>query len=184
MNRLEAIRIIIGRLSDDELVIHANGAISRESFACSDRKKNFYLLGTMGLPAAVSLGAALCAPEKKVVVLDGDGNLLMGFGNLAMVGALKPPNLIHVVLDNGVYGTTGDQPSLSPSLDLPAIAKSAGYRHSVRVGNDEDLDAAVRDSLDAAGPCFIHVAVGSDVPEKAPRIPYTAADIAERFMES
>ncbi len=184
MNRFEAIRVVVDRLSDEELVFHANGAISRDSFACRDRERNFYLLGTMGLPAAVGLGAAISAPGRKVVVLDGDGNLLMGFGNLAMAGALKPPNLIHIVLDNGVYGTTGDQPTISPALDLTAVAEAAGYRHAVSVTDEEALASAVLRTLTVPGPHFIQVKVSREVPGKAPRIPYTAAEIKERFMRS
>jgi thiamine pyrophosphate-dependent acetolactate synthase large subunit-like protein len=184
VNRFEAIRVIIDRISDDELVFHANGAISRESFACRDRRRNFYLLGTMGLPAAVGLGAAVSAPDRKVVVLDGDGNLLMGFGNLAMVGAMKPPNLIHIVLDNGVYGTTGDQPSVSPALDLTVLAGAAGYRSAASASGEEELGAALKEALATSGPHFIRVTVSREVPVEAPRIPYTAKEIRKRFMDA
>ena len=78
MNRWEAIRLVIDKLSGDELLIHANGAISRESFFCRDRRENFYLLGSMGLASSVALGVALSQPQRKVIVLDGDGNILMG----------------------------------------------------------------------------------------------------------
>jgi thiamine pyrophosphate-dependent acetolactate synthase large subunit-like protein len=90
MNRLQAIKTVIDNLGGDELIVHANGAISRESIFCKDRKENFYLLGSMGLPASVGLGIAINRPERKVIILDGDGNVLMGFGNLALIGALKP----------------------------------------------------------------------------------------------
>ena len=77
MNRLEAIRLIINQFSEDEVIVHANGAISRESFFCKKRKKNFYLLGSMGLASSVGLGIALSLPKQMVIVLDGDGNALM-----------------------------------------------------------------------------------------------------------
>ena len=107
MSRLIAIKTIIDNLTGDELIVHANGAISRESFFCKDRPENFYLLGSMGLPASVGLGIAVNRPEKKVIILDGDGNVLMGLGTLTLAGALKPGNFIHVVLDNRVYGYFG-----------------------------------------------------------------------------
>ena len=68
MNRMTAVKTVIGNLKGNELLVHANGAISRESFCCSDREENFYLLGSMGLPASVALGLAIQVPEKKVII--------------------------------------------------------------------------------------------------------------------
>jgi thiamine pyrophosphate-dependent acetolactate synthase large subunit-like protein len=90
MTRLEAIRLVIDTLEEDALVIHANGAISRESFFCHNREENFSLLGSMGLASSVALGVAIHHLERKVIVLDGDGNILMGLGNLALIGSLNP----------------------------------------------------------------------------------------------
>jgi thiamine pyrophosphate-dependent acetolactate synthase large subunit-like protein len=182
MNRLEAIRIVIGNVSDEEIIFHANGAISRESYHTKDRRRNFYLLGSMGLPASLALGAALAMPEKKVIVLDGDGNLLMGFGNLALVGALKPQNFTHVVLDNGVYGTTGDQPTISPGLGLCEIARATGYRSARFAESQGELSHLFPGILSEEGPHFLHVRVSTEVPESLPRIPHTAHEMKERFV--
>lgn len=181
MNRLEAIKIIIDNLAGDELIIHANGAISRESFFCKDRKENFYLLGSMGLPASVGLGTAVNRPERKIIILDGDGNVLMGFGNLALVGALQPANFIHIVLDNQAYGTTGNQPTISAQIALDRIALAAGYRSSCRVSAANDLLNRFSDCLKQAGPHFIQVKLTREVTQNCPRIPYSARQIKERF---
>lgn len=183
MNRLEAIRVVIDSLSGDELLIHANGAISRESFLCRDRRENFYLLGSMGLAASVALGVALSRPDRRVVVLDGDGNVLMGLGNLALIGALKPQNLVHVVLDNEVYGTTGDQPTLSRLVPLYRMAEAAGYRKALLIHGRDELERALRESLSAEGPAFLQVKVSREVTERPQRIPYTAREIKERFRQ-
>jgi thiamine pyrophosphate-dependent acetolactate synthase large subunit-like protein len=182
MNRLEAIRIMIGMVPDEDIIFHANGAISRESYHTKDRKRNFYLLGSMGLPAAVALGAALALPQRKIIVLDGDGNLLMGFGNLALVGALRPANLLHVVLDNGVYGTTGDQPTISPLLALSDIARASGYRSVQEAGRPGELLHVFPGTLAHRGPHFIHVRVSREVDIQVPRIPYSAREMKERFI--
>ncbi len=184
MNRLEAIEGIIDNLTGDELIIHANGAISRESFHCCDRKQNFYLLGSMGLASSVGLGVALNRVESRVVVLDGDGNVLMGLGNLALIGALKPSNLVHAVLDNGTYGTTGNQPTISPQVVLSQIATAAGYVTSHSVRTTRDLADVFRSISGKHGPHFVHITVSSDVPRKCPRIPYTASEIKDRFKTS
>lgn len=184
MNRLEAIKLIINKLSGNELLVHANGAISRESFFCKDREKNFYLLGSMGLASSVGLGIALCQPEKKIIILDGDGNILMGFGNLALIGALRPKNLIHIVLDNGVYGTTGDQPSISPELEFSKIALASGYTKAYLIKASKELTNTFTDSLKQSGPHFFHIKISKDVPKKCPRIPYSAPEIKKRFTET
>ena len=182
MTRLEAIKIIVDHLQGDELLVHANGAISRESFFCRDRERNFYLLGSMGLPASVGLGIALHRPRHRVVVLDGDGNLLMGFGNLALIGALKPQNFTHFVLDNGSYETTGNQPSISPQVDLCGAALACGYLATYNVTDTYQLSSICPHVLQQPGPHFIRVLLSQEVPQKAPRIPYTAQQMKERFM--
>ncbi|UCH92971.1 MAG: hypothetical protein JSV88_22125, partial [Candidatus Aminicenantes bacterium] len=182
MTRLEAIGIIVNHLEGDELMVHANGAISRESYFCQDRERNIYLLGSMGLPAAVGLGIALHQPRHRVVVLDGDGNILMGFGNLALVGTLKPQNFTHFVLDNGSYETTGKQPSISPQVDLSGAALASGYREAQDVITAGELTSLCSSVLRQPGPQFIRVMVSQEVPEKAPRIPYTAQQMKKRFI--
>lgn len=183
MNRLDAIQMIIDNLAGDELIVHANGAISRESFYCRDRKENIYLLGSMGLASSVGLGLALCQPGKTVMVLDGDGNILMGFGNLALIGALKPKNLIHVVLDNGTYETTGNQPSISPHINLSEAARASGYRQTHRCATRDELSTILGDSAPEQGPCLIHTLVSRETTRKCPRIPYNAEEIKTRFLQ-
>lgn len=182
MNRLEAIKVVIDNLAGGELIIHANGAISRESFFCKDREENFYLLGAMGLPASVGLGIAVSRPERKVIILDGDGNILMGFGSLALVGAVKPRNFIHLVLDNGCYGTTGNQPSISSQIALDQVARASGYRVSCALETAEELRARFKESLAQPGPHFIQVKVSQEITRQCPRIPYSAREMKERFM--
>jgi phosphonopyruvate decarboxylase len=184
MTRLQAIRIVVSHLEGDELMVHANGAISRESCFCRDRERNIYLLGSMGLPAAVGLGIALHQPGHRVVVLDGDGNLLMGFGNLALIGALKPMNFTHFVLDNGAYETTGNQPSISIHTDLRSVALGCGYREAHEVSSDEALHSLCNTLLHQPGPHFIRILVSQETSEKAPRIPYSAREMKKRFMSA
>lgn len=182
MSRPEAIKIIINELSDTDAMIHANGAISRESFSVADRGGNFYLAGSMGLPAAVGLGLALSQPRKRVIVLDGDGNVLMGLGNLALVGALKPTNLIHMVLDNGVYATTGGQATLSPELPLELMAFASGYSHAFKISDPEILAGKFRAALHTPGPHFLRIMISSETPPPVPRIPRTCEQIKKRFI--
>ena len=184
MNRLEAIQLITGCLSDQDIIVHANGAISRESYFSKTRKRNFYLLGSMGLASSVGLGIALNQPDHKVIILDGDGNILMGLGNLAMIGALKPDNLTHIILDNEVYGTTGNQPTLSPKLDLADMARSSGYNTSHLITSNSDFKEIFSKIMKLAGPHFIQIKVNTRIAEKCPRLPFTAEQNKKRFMDS
>ena len=124
-SRAQAMAAILELMTDQPVII-CNGFPSREACKIGDRDQNFYMIGSMGAPA-IGLGVALAQPGKKVVIFDGDGNVLMGIGTLATVGALKPKNFIHVVFDNEVYGTTGNQPTISGLVGLEQMAKAAGY---------------------------------------------------------
>ena len=131
LNYREAITIITDLLQD-QLVVCANGLISRETFTIRDRVENFYMIGSMGLASSIGLGVALNKPSRKVIILDGDGNLLMNLGSLPMIGSLQPKNLLHIVLDNEVYASTGKQPTISNVIELEDIANQPGMLMSKR----------------------------------------------------
>src|SRR5438552_1715069 len=131
-SRSRAIEAVLELLTD-ELVVVCNGFPSREVYALRDRPENFYMIGSMGLAPAIGLGVALAQSRRRVVVLDGDGNVSMALGTLATVGALKPRNSVHIVFDNEVYVSTGNQPTPSQTVRLEQVAKAVGYRHVERV---------------------------------------------------
>ena len=170
-------------LLTDQLLIVCNGFPSREVFKLKDRPTNFYMIGSMGVAAAIGLGVALAKPGKTIVVFDGDGNVLMGMGTLATVGALKPKNFIHVVFDNEVYGSTGNQPTLSRVVPLDQVAKSAGYRHVERVREREDLVYEFKDMLGQEGPSFLLVKVTEQV-EDVDRVMLEPPEMTRRFMKA
>jgi thiamine pyrophosphate-dependent acetolactate synthase large subunit-like protein len=180
VTRAAAVALALSLLRDDDIVVAADGAISREAYRAHDRLRTFYMLSSMGQVASIALGLAMSRRER-VVALDGDGNLLMGFGNLALVGGLKPANLYHLVLDNGCYATTGGQPALSRQVDLAAAAGGAGYAWARRCGAGDDALAAVRAWLAAPSPAFLDLAVSPDDPDPAPRIPMTPEQMAGRI---
>ncbi|MBI4610495.1 MAG: hypothetical protein HY726_15970 [Candidatus Rokubacteria bacterium] len=182
LSRYEALRVALGCLSG-EPVIHANGYICRESHAVADRQQNFYMIGSMGLAAAIGLGLAVARPRVKPVIFDGDGNLLMSLGILPMVGALAPPNFVHVVFDNEVYGSTGNQASLSREVRLDRLAAAAGYRTSRAATTATEIGLAMRAALAEPGPHFILLKVTAHE-EPAPRIPYPPEAIRDRFRAS
>src|SRR5437867_3526790 len=137
MRRDEAVKAVVDALGD-KLCVVCNGMIGREAFTAKDRERNFYMIGSMGLGLSIGLGLALSRKDRRVVVLDGDGNVLMGMGVLASVGHAQPENLLHVVLDNEAHASTGDQKTISDRVRLDEVAKAAGYRSAERVA-PEDL---------------------------------------------
>ena len=138
----------------------------------------------MGLASSIGLGVALCRPEKKVIVFDGDGNVLMSMGNLAMIAATTARNLIHVVFDNEVYESTGSQRSLSSSVFLEKVAQSSGYPVAVRVDKKEDLKPVFQKMLDGEGPAFLLVKVEPSFDPATGRVTHTPEEIKSRFMKS
>ena len=170
-------------LLGDQPVIICNGFPSREAYQIADRPTHFYMIGSMGVASAIGLGVALAKPKKQVVIFDGDGNVLMGMGTLATVGALKPKNFIHVVFDNEVYGTTGNQPTISNVVPLEKVAKAAGYVNVERVRDREDLVYEFKDMLKKDGPSMLLVKVNEMV-EDVGRVMLDPPEITKRFMKA
>ncbi|HVG80445.1 MAG TPA: thiamine pyrophosphate-dependent enzyme [Patescibacteria group bacterium] len=179
MSRLAALGIALKAVGDDP-VVHANGYICRESFSVADRPQSFYMIGSMGLAGAIGLGLALARPEGRTVVFDGDGNLLMNLGILAMIGARRTPNLLHLVFDNEVYGSTGNQASPSREVRLDRLAAGAGYRTVAAVTTAGELEGTLHSARTAEGPHFVLIKVTREEAE-APRIPYSPAALRDRF---
>lgn len=185
ISRLEALRATLAAIGDAPAV-HANGFICRESFSLGDRPQNFYMIGSMGLASSIALGVALARPEGPVVVLDGDGNLLMNLGVLPMIGGGplagggRPVDLVHVVFDNDVYGSTGNQASPSRHARLDAIAAAAGYGYTAGVTEAAAVGDAVATALRRGGPAFVLAKVTAEE-QPAPRIPYPPEEIRDRF---
>ncbi len=184
MNYREVITII-AELLKGQLVVCANGFISRETFTISDRTENFYMIGSMGLASSIGLGVALSKPSRKVIILDGDGNLLMNLGSLPMIGSLQPKNLLHIVLDNEVYASTGNQPTISNVVELEDIAKSAKYAYIKKVTTDEELRREVVHILENDGLSFLLVKI-SDKEEQREigRVTHSPEEIKERFISA
>jgi thiamine pyrophosphate-dependent acetolactate synthase large subunit-like protein len=155
----------------DQPVVLTIGGVIREMLSLVGRKPNhLYSLDAMGQTVAIGLGLALGLEEEsrhaKVVVVEGDGSLLMGFSVLATVGALKPHKLVVAVVDNGVYLATGAQPTSAAFTDFVKVALDCGWAAARDVPSDL---AAVRDALDwarsAPGPILLRIRVGPEQPK-------------------
>ena len=153
---------------NDLLVVSGLGSPTYDVAACGDHPLNFYLWGAMGGAAMIGLGLALARPERRVLVLTGDGEALMGLGSLATIGVKQPGNLVVVVLDNQHYGETGMQPSHTQAgIDLVAVAKACKFTDGLHVSEMRDA-GRVRDLVhNSRGPILVQALISS---EDAPRI--------------
>ena len=177
MARYDVIEEIMESI-DEELVICNIGFPSRELYEIDDRPKNFYMIGSMGLASSIGLGLALAKPYEDVVVIDGDGSLLMNMGSLVTVFANNPSNLTWIVIDNGAYGSTGNQDTYAQVVDLVDIARGVGFKNSY-YSDDVDLKEFIK-SEDASFIVYRTEAGNSD----APIIDLDPITIKERFMTS
>ncbi|MDT9682409.1 phosphonopyruvate decarboxylase [Streptomyces sp. TRM76323] len=182
MLRAEAIDRIMRALDPRTLVVATTGKTARELERDRDRPGNLYVVGSMGCASSVALGVALHAPGRPVAVLDGDGAALMRLEAVVGIGHHAPANLLHVVLDNAAYESTGAQPTASPGVDLTAVALACGYRYARDVSTADGLDRAVGTAA-AAGPAMVRVRIapGSDPALGRPAL--APPDSAARFQK-
>ena len=183
LRRREVVRELLKKRGD-MLVIGGLGAPAWDITSAGDHDNNFPLWGAMGAAAMIGLGLALAQPQRRVLVITGDGEMLMGIGALATIAVQKPKNLSIVVLDNEHYGETGMQRTHTGyGVDLAGMAKAAGFARSMNVTAARDV-AKIRAAIDGGrGPVFAQVKVDA---EKLPLVlpPREAAYIKNRMRIS
>jgi sulfopyruvate decarboxylase subunit beta len=170
MIRREAIEILAQERTN-ELVVTSVGETSRELHSVGHRETNLYHI-QMSYSTPLGFGLALAIPSRKVVVLDGDGSMLMGLGGLATIARMAPKNLVIIVFDNKCYESCGAHPTATAvTADLEKIAKGAGIEKSVTVSTASEFRESVRHALKSDGPHFISASVKTDWPVKHPASP-------------
>jgi thiamine pyrophosphate-dependent acetolactate synthase large subunit-like protein len=182
LNRSQATKILLGKITDQP-ILGGIGGPTYDLYGAGDRDRNIYTWGSMGQISSMGLGLAVARPDLRVIVLDGDGSLLMNLGILATIARKAPPNLVHIVWDDEVYETTGRQPTHTRAgTDLAGIARAAGIPKAAVVEDDVGFAPAVDRALTEPGPWFIAVKV---VPEKATaRPPRDPIFFKYRFMRA
>lgn len=178
----EVARIVVD-LCADHPVIATTGYTSRELFAVGDRPQNFYMQGSMGHASSLALGVAMSAPDRPVIVLDGDGAALMHLGAFSVIGHEAPGNLVHVVLDNGRHESTGGQCTTSNTTSFVEVAKAAGYRSTTQCQTREEVTEALSRALRGSGPhmCVVRTRPRTGtIPPRATNA-LAAREIRERF---
>lgn len=177
--RYEILKIISPHLKSKAVVCNL-GFPSKELYSTGHQPSYFYMLGSMGMATPIGLGASL-TNNKEVVVIDGDGSLLMNPGTLATAANFGPANLTIFAVDNGSYGSTGDQPTLAGTcVDLEAVARGFGIRDTLKVSTKKQLIDAIKKS--GNGLRLIHALAlpgNADVPS----IPVSHLEIKKQFAD-
>jgi len=152
LDRRKAIAALLAHRPPDMLVVSGLGSTTWDLASVGDNDGNFYLWGAMGGAVMIGLGLALAQPKRRVLVVTGDGEMLMGLGSLATVALQRPNTLAIVVFDNGVYGETGLQPSHTHggATDLIGVAAACGIGRRLDVASDTEL-AALAQALHSTG---------------------------------
>ena len=177
MKRHECLEILARHITAEDIVVPVYSAAA-DWLALNDRTLDFYCVGAMGLASSHALGLALARPDKRVVVLDGDGSLLMNIGTLVTIAEAAPRNLTHLVIQNGTYEANGGHPIPNrDAVDLVGLARSAGIRDARTYADLPAFEAEAADLVRREGPIFAALQV---VPGKPAVFDYRAFYSADR----
>ena len=181
VTRREILLAIQATSTDDDIIIATTGYTGRELYTCEDRPGQFYMVGSMGCAASVGLGLAIAQPERRVIVIDGDGAALMRLGAMCTIGYERPSNLVHVLLDNGMHESTGGQATVSGSINFCALARASGYPHALAASTVDDMRSAIKNSVN--GLSFIHAPIVPGLLPNLPRPHIKPPEVAVRLRE-
>ena len=186
MIREEIIQHIV-KVSGEDPVVSTTGKSSRELFEIrvangQSHKYDFLTVGSMGHSSSIALGVAINKPKQRIWCIDGDGAALMHMGSMAVMGSIKPANLIHVVINNGAHETVGGMPTVAGGIDLVGIAKSCGYPHAESVDSFDALDKSLRNARSRNELSLIEVKCGIGSREDLGRPTTTALENKQNFM--
>ena len=166
LDRRMAIRTLLENRGD-LLLVTGLGSTTWDAASVADDERNFYLWGAMGAAAMVGLGLAIARPDRRILVVTGDGEMLMGLGSLATIGVQRPPNLAIVVFDNGHYGETGMQAShTAGSVALVGVARACGFKEIFDITDERGLREFAAQLHNSATSLFARVAIRADEPPR------------------
>ncbi len=182
-DRYEATKYVLEQVGKEPIIASLGGAVC-SLFTAGDRRENLYFRGSMGLAASVGLGLALALTDRKVIVMDGDGALLMNLGTLCTIADQQPKNLVHIVWDNEQWGETGGQPTHTSGVtNLAGVAREAGIAKVGEITEMEEFQQVVLKALQEDGPWCI-VAKVEDRNKVFQRPPFTTDVNLVQFMQS
>lgn len=188
MTREEIIRHI-ANVSGEDPIVSTTGKASRELFEIREangqsHKYDFLTVGSMGHSSSIALGVAINKPDKKIWCIDGDGAMLMHMGAMAVLGANKPQNLVHIVINNSAHETVGGMPTVAGQIDIVGVARSCGYPSAVSVDSFEALDTQLQKAKSANALSLIEVKCSIGARDDLGRPTTTAIENKQNFMQN
>jgi phosphonopyruvate decarboxylase len=188
-SRERALEALVDALGPETINVSTTGMLSRELFelrerAGTDGARDFLTVGGMGHATSIALGVAKNEPDREVWCLDGDGALLMHLGTVPVIADHGPPNLFHVVFNNGVHDSVGGQPTSITSMDVASSARAMGYRWAATTNDPDEVGAHVAAMREQGGPCLLEVRVRPGNRPGIGRPTRTPAQSKEAFMHA
>ena len=188
MTREEIIRHI-ANVSGEDPIVSTTGKASRELFEIREangqsHKYDFLTVGSMGHSSSIALGVAINKPDKKIWCIDGDGAMLMHMGAMAVLGANKPQNLVHIVINNSAHETVGGMPTVAGQIDIVGVARSCGYPSADSVDSFEALDTQLQKAKSANALSLIEVKCSIGARDDLGRPTTTAIENKQNFMQN
>ena len=188
MTRERAVEILLAEAGKEDVFVCTTGKLSREVFEIRERRgegheRDFLTVGSMGHASMIAARIAQEKPDRTVWCLDGDGAALMHLGAMEIIGQQKPENLIHVIINNGAHETVGGMPVCNREMDLPGIAKAAGYAQTVTAKDEASLKAAARVLRGGRGPGMAEVRCACGARADLGRPTTTPAQNRDALME-
>ena len=183
VTRTPVLEVLQKEVGMEAAVIATTGKTGREFYEVGDQKNQFYMVGSMGCALAFGFGIAVAKPNLKVIVIDGDGALLMRTGSMATVGAYKPKNLVHILIDNEAHDSTGGQGTVTGGVSFGAIAAGFGYESIYSTDKLETFEGIMKELKTNKAATFVHLKTQKGSPEKLGRPKVTPAEVSTRFAE-
>lgn len=183
VKRIEALETLQNSIDEKTVLLATTGVTGRELFELKDRKNQLYMVGSMGCISSLGLGLALVRPNVKVVVIDGDGSLLMRMGSLATNAYYRPKNMYHLLLDNGLHESTGGQKTVSSNVNFIQIAQGSNYEQVEEINCLEDLEKSLLDWNNNEKLTFAYMKTMKGIKENLGRPTVTPKQVKNRLMD-
>ena len=184
--REAAIEKLLNMVNPEDLLVATTGKTGRELYELRAKRgeplNDFLTVGSMGHASSIALGAALARPDRRLICLDGDGAALMHLGALALIGAERPANFIHILLNNHCHESVGGQPTCGLGLNFAAAAKTCGYRSGRKAANLEEIEAIWADIDQSPGPHFLEIDIAPGARNDLGRPKNTPRQCRDQFM--
>ena len=158
-SRFDTLKVINGCKDEKTVQLATTGITGRELYEVEDCPNNLYMVGSMGCVSSLGLGLALTRKELDIVVIDGDGSLLMRMGSLATNGCYQPENMLHILLDNQTHDSTGGQSTVAHNVNFVDIAAACGYEQSSYIHSLDELENRIQEWKETKGLTFLYVKI-------------------------